>query len=84
MGRPIIASDLDQIGEVITNESNGILVPPGDVDALAGALWRAFDDYPRHARLGEQARLDAVAQHSWNHRVVKMCEALERLGVCLR
>lgn len=84
MGRPIIASDLDQIGEVIHHEVNGILVPPSDIDALATALWRAFDDYPRHAELGRQARLDAVAHHGWTHRVARMREALEQLGVAVR
>lgn len=81
MGRPIIASDLDQIGEVVRHDINGILVPPSDVEALATALWRAFDDYPRHAELGRRARLDALANHSWNHRVARMRDALERLGV---
>ena len=31
LGKPIVASDLDQIGEVIDHERNGLLVPPGDV-----------------------------------------------------
>jgi glycosyltransferase involved in cell wall biosynthesis len=84
MGRPIIASDLDQIGEVIRHGENGILVPPGDVEALATALWRAFTDYPYHAALGRQARLDALERHSWHHRVLRMREALVRLDVTTR
>lgn len=84
MGRPIIASDLDQIGEVILNDRNGILVPPGDVDALAIALWRAFSDPPRHLALGRQARLDALEQHSWEHRVSRVRDTLEHLGVATR
>lgn len=84
MGRPIIASDLDQIGEVITDGRNGVLVPPSDVEALADALQRVFDDYPRYAALGRQARIDAIAHHTWNHRVARMCEALEQLGVSIR
>jgi glycosyltransferase involved in cell wall biosynthesis len=84
MGRPIIASDLDQIGEVIRHESNGILVAPSDTEALATDLERVFDDYPRYAALGRQARLDAVTRHSWNHRVAKMRDALGHLGIALK
>ena len=37
LGKPIVASDLEQIGEVIEHERTGLLCPPGDADAAAQA-----------------------------------------------
>lgn len=41
-GTPVIASRVGGIPELIRDGENGWLVPPGDVDALAGALHRAL------------------------------------------
>ena len=54
LGKAIVASDLDQIGEVIEHERSGLLCPPGDVDAAAAAIRRLLADArtPRAARGG--------------------------------
>jgi glycosyltransferase involved in cell wall biosynthesis len=38
MGRPVVATDIGGLGETIMPAATGWLVPPNDVDALAGAL----------------------------------------------
>lgn len=43
MGRPVVASDLGGFRETVVHGETGWLVPPGDVDALAGALRAALD-----------------------------------------
>lgn len=48
-GRPVIASRVGGIPEQITHQQDGILVRPGDVDALAGAV-AALLSYPDRAR----------------------------------
>src|SRR5207237_125725 len=40
MGRPIVASDLEQIGQTLEHGRTAWLVPPGDVEALADAMAR--------------------------------------------
>lgn len=84
MGRTIIASDLDQIGEVINHEVNGLLVPPSDIGALAEALRRVFDDPAAHTELGRRARMDAVAIHSWRERVQRISNRLVQIGAAPR
>lgn len=74
-GTAIIASGVGQIAEVIQDGRNGLLVPPGDALAMAGALQRLIADAGLRTRLARQAREDAVRKHSWEHYLSR----LERL-----
>ncbi len=76
MGRAIVASDLDQIGEVLTNERNALLVKPGSVDELVQAAARLTDPDLR-ARLAAQARQDAIDNYTWTHNVKRVVDALK-------
>jgi glycosyltransferase involved in cell wall biosynthesis len=76
MGRPIVASELGQIGDVIDHEATGLLVPPGDVLALASAIARLLDDPALRARLGAAARVKAVARHTWDAHVARLLGAV--------
>ena len=64
-GKAIVATAMGQIKDVIRDGDNGLLVPAGDDLALANAIVRLIDDVPLRTRLGEQARKDAVKNHSW-------------------
>jgi glycosyltransferase involved in cell wall biosynthesis len=52
MGRakPIVPSDLEQLGEVIADGESGVLCPPGDPEAAAEAVVRLLGDPPLRAR----------------------------------
>ncbi|MEQ1931215.1 MAG: glycosyltransferase, partial [Parvularculaceae bacterium] len=80
MGRTIIASGLDQIGEIL-DDSTALLVEPGDVRALFEALRRAFEDPRSCASLGASARRAAAAGHSWSSRMSALAERLSSLGL---
>jgi glycosyltransferase involved in cell wall biosynthesis len=56
LGRAIVASNLEQIGEVIEHERTGLLVPPARPDLLAAALLRLLTDPKLGARLGAAGR----------------------------
>ena len=60
-GSPVLATDLPSTAEILRDGENGLLVPPGDVDALAGALRRLRDDPALGERLAAQALRDVQA-----------------------
>lgn len=54
--RPIVASDVGGIPDIVHHEETGLLVPPADPVALAKALLRLAEDRDLAARLGRAAR----------------------------
>ena len=54
-GAPVLATAVGGVPEVVRDGVNGLLVPPGDEDALAGAIRRFFDDEELRARLAAGA-----------------------------
>src|SRR6185503_17275917 len=55
-GLPVVASDCDGIPEDVVNGDSGILVPPGDPEALAAALARLVSDAELRRALSRRAR----------------------------
>lgn len=57
-GKPAIASDIpgSGVGFVVRDGETGLLVPPGDVDALAAAIRMLAADANLRQRLGEAGR----------------------------
>jgi glycosyltransferase involved in cell wall biosynthesis len=76
MGKGIIASRLDQIGEVLEHGRNAWLVPPGDDAALAEAVRCLVADRELRERLGAQAREDVVARHTWRRHTRRTIDRL--------
>jgi glycosyltransferase involved in cell wall biosynthesis len=54
--RPVVASRIPGTDELITDEQNGLLVPPGDPAALAAALRRVLSEEGLGEALAEAAR----------------------------
>jgi phosphatidyl-myo-inositol alpha-mannosyltransferase len=73
---PVVASDITGYRDVMTDET-GVLVPPGDPDALAEAVAGLLDDEPRRERLGGAARRVAQERYSWDD-IARRLEAIYR------
>ena len=52
LSRPVVASNVGGIPEMITDGVTGLLVPPHDPDALAAAIVRLLQDHPYADTLG--------------------------------
>jgi glycosyltransferase involved in cell wall biosynthesis len=51
VGTPVIATRVGGVAEIVEDGRNGLLVPPNDVEAFAGAIRRFFADDELRARL---------------------------------
>ena len=72
-GRPIIASDLPSIREILTHGRDGWLVPPDDPSALAAGITTLLDAPDLGAALARQGR--AIARrHTWLGRAESLME----------
>lgn len=63
-GRPIVTTDVPGCREIVRNGENGVLVPSGDVDGLAQALFELISDPDLRNRMGQRGRTIAVAEFS--------------------
>jgi len=61
MERPIVATPVDGLGEVLRDGHNGRLVPARDAEALAGALREMLKDKGKRLQLAKQAKCDSEA-----------------------
>jgi glycogen synthase len=63
--RPVVASAVGGIPEVVVPWTTGLLVPPGDPRALAEALNRVLRDRPLARAMGRAGRRRAEEHFSW-------------------
>jgi glycosyltransferase involved in cell wall biosynthesis len=94
MAKAIVASDLDQIGQVLhnslrvealpdgppaeTDDRLAVLTPPGDADGVARAI-RFLVEYPEwQSLLARNARREALSLFTWDRHVQKILAAYER------
>ncbi len=82
MGKGIVASDLDQVGEILEHGRAAQMTVPGDVNSLVAGLRALIEDSARRAALGAEARRLAVERHSWREHTRRIVQALtERVPV---
>ncbi len=63
-GRAVVATAVGAAPELLEDGVHGLLVPPGDADALTRAIDRLLRDPPLAARLGRAARSRAFRRYS--------------------
>ncbi|HEX3235652.1 MAG TPA: glycosyltransferase family 4 protein [Gemmatimonadales bacterium] len=65
-GLPIVGSSVGAIPELVEHGSNGLLVRPGDVRAIADAIARLAADLQLRREMGRRNRLKAKATLDWS------------------
>jgi glycosyltransferase involved in cell wall biosynthesis len=77
LGRPIVSTSVSMIPEIL--EGCGVVVDPGDVAALAGAIKRLLDNPDEAATLGRRARERCESRYSFRVARATLFPLLEKL-----
>ena len=70
---PVVASEIEGYSEVV-EPGTGVLVSPGDTDALADALAALLEDEPRRQAMGEAGRRLAEERYTWEKIAARLLE----------
>jgi glycosyltransferase involved in cell wall biosynthesis len=79
-GRAVIASDVGGLPEIVEADKTGLIVPPGDVAALAASIVELAGDPARTAALGGAGRERALAEFAQG-RCTERIESLYLAGL---
>lgn len=74
-GRAVVSTDVGSVDEIVVDGETGLVVPEGDVVALAGAVSSLVADPERRAEMGAAGRVRVVAHFD----VTTMVDRTERL-----
>lgn len=75
-GMPVITTETCGMPDVVENEYNGILIPPGNATSIEEAIVRLANSQELRQKLGETAR-ETMRRYTWE-RAAKQLEALYR------
>ena len=73
-----VASDIGQIPDLLRGGNAGVLVPPGDANALAEAILSLAEDPERRKRLGNAGLAEAREHHAWSSRADDIVQVATR------
>ncbi len=76
---PVVASDIPGFAAVATGDA-AVLVPPGDVGALAEAVIGVLEDEPRRVEMGLAGRALAEDLYAWGDVARRLEEIYERVS----
>ncbi|MGF1587853.1 MAG: glycosyltransferase family 4 protein [Pleurocapsa sp.] len=79
MAKPVIASAFEDARRLIVENATGFLFEPGDKTSLKQSLIKAIAAKDRFAEMGQQARQEIEANHSWANRVQVLIAETERI-----
>jgi len=76
-GKPLISTSVGNVKNIIEDGVSGILVPPGNSDALAKNILRLLSDEDLRKKLGSNAREVVETKYSWKMHVERLQEIFE-------
>ena len=78
-GKPVVATAVGGVPDLVLDGVTGLLVPPRDADALAAGLGALLDDPARRAALGEAGRERQRSEFDFGRMVRRLEERYEEL-----
>lgn len=79
VGRPVIASALTQMADILRDGETALLVPAGDDAALSAAVIRLAEDPGLRRSLADRARKQVLERHTWDQHVRHILRRLSEL-----
>jgi glycosyltransferase involved in cell wall biosynthesis len=76
-GKAIVVTDTPGVRDYIHDGDTGVIVAPGDADAMAQAVRRLLDDPAERARIGRRAREHALDQFTLTHYAARLLEVVD-------
>jgi glycosyltransferase involved in cell wall biosynthesis len=65
-GKLIVASDLDQVGEILQDKEAAVFTKPGSVSSLVAGINSAITNREKLQKLAKNARMAAETDYTWN------------------
>lgn len=81
--RPVVASDLPALAEIVDDGVTGLLADAGDPTSFAAALRTLLTDPRLAEELGAAGRVRVLRERTWAANTAAMAEELEKLGVSI-
>ncbi|HEX5896271.1 MAG TPA: glycosyltransferase [Thermoleophilaceae bacterium] len=78
-GKAMVMSDVGGFRELVAEQGAGVLVPPGDPDALAAAIGGLLADPEERRRLEQAAAAAASGPYSWDRIAEQTTAVYERV-----
>lgn len=79
-GKPVVASAIPGVSEVVNHGKTGYLVPPRDPESLSKAVDSLLQNPSEAARMGEEARITARLRYDWEQVYSSYVSLYERLN----
>jgi glycosyltransferase involved in cell wall biosynthesis/2-polyprenyl-3-methyl-5-hydroxy-6-metoxy-1,4-benzoquinol methylase len=78
MGKPIVASRLDQLADILEDGETAYLVEPGDAQSLATGIRRMLDDTGGRETISHNALSIVRSDYTWTRHVTEIIDAIDR------
>ena len=82
--RPVVASDLPALAEIVEDRVTGLLVTAGEPAAVASAVRELLSDQPLAEGMGAAGRERVLRERTWAANSVALARELEMLGVAIK
>jgi len=76
-GKPIVASNVEIVRDLVKENECGMVAEPGDIDDLANKIRKILNNLILREKLGKNGRKAVLEKYSWNHVVERFQEGLK-------
>lgn len=80
MGKPVVASRIEQLAEIFEDGKDIILTNPGNVEELASAILKLISDSELAQKLSANARKKVLGSYTWGKTVMKILDIYANLN----